>query len=236
MDRGMVFFDVDGTLTDTPASWRIGALRLLERNRLHLGDVDADTWYESWAEAARRHFERFMGGEISFVDQGRERMREIFEAAGLEIADDVADRELATYRADCYAHMPLYEEVIEVLDLLSDRPIGVITNGQIDQQVHKLRLHGLEDRFQPVVVSEMVGVPKPDSRVFAEAARRAGVAAERCLYVGDMLDVDARGARDAGMFGVWLNRTGQPADTDGLTVISTLRELPGVIEQWEQSL
>ncbi len=236
MDR-IVFFDIDGTMTDTPAAWRAGAAALLERGRHILGDMDFEDFYELWSDRSRHHFERFMRGEISYVDQGRHRMRDLFASAGGTICDEDADTELARYRADCDANLGLYDDVLPCLEALSDRPMGVITNGQLIQQRRKLEIHDLLKWFDPVLVSEEVGVPKPAPEVFHEAARRAALPPERCLYVGDWLDIDALGAREAGMYGVWIRRDGQPAcDQCPVAVIETLADLPDLVAEWETTL
>ena len=43
------------------------------------------------------------------------------------------------------------------------------------------------------------GVGKPDARIFRRACEVLGPAPAEAAYVGDELDVDARGARDAGL-------------------------------------
>jgi putative hydrolase of the HAD superfamily len=51
------------------------------------------------------------------------------------------------------------------------------------------------------------------------------------VHVGDRLDVDAEGARDAGLHGVWLDRSGcgtLPLDA-GISVIGRLADLPALI-------
>jgi putative hydrolase of the HAD superfamily len=245
MDR-IVFFDIDGTMTDTPTAWRAGAAALLERARHVLGEVDFETFYQLWSDRSRHHFERFMRGEISYVDQGRYRMRDLFASAGATITDEDADTELAQYRADCDASLGLYDDVLPCLDALAEKRLGVITNGQLIQQRRKLEIHQLLRRFDPVLVSEEVGAPKPAAAVFLEAARRAKLPPERCLYVGDWLDIDALGARDAGMYGVWLRRDGPfdsaqdlrqeiPEDCPA-AVIETLAELPALVAEWETTL
>jgi putative hydrolase of the HAD superfamily len=178
-----------------------------------------------------------MRGEISYVDQGRYRMRDLFASVGGTISDEEADTELAQYRADCDASLGLYDDVLPCLEALSDRPMGVITNGQLIQQRRKLEIHDLLKWFDPVLVSEEVGVPKPAPEVFHEAARRADLPPERCLYVGDWLDIDALGARDAGMYGVWIRRDGQEVPEDcPVRIIQTLGELPGLVTEWENQL
>ncbi len=80
------------------------------------------------------------------------------------------------------------------------------------------------------------GVGKPDRRVFTEACRLLGTAPARTVYVGDELEVDALGARSAGLRGVWLDRPGArrggPALEDvevaraaGVLVVGSLSEL-----------
>lgn len=81
------------------------------------------------------------------------------------------------------------------------------------------------------------GSGKPDPRVFAEACRRLGTDPARTAYVGDELDVDARGALAAGLVGVWLDRPGtrrggpHPEDpasarASGVHVVHGLADLP----------
>ncbi|MGC2290113.1 MAG: HAD family hydrolase [Thermoplasmata archaeon] len=54
-------------------------------------------------------------------------------------------------------------------------------------------------RLAHVIASTDVGACKPDPRIFAEAARRAGVLASEVLHVGDSWRWDVEGARGSGM-------------------------------------
>jgi len=54
--------------------------------------------------------------------------------------------------------------------------------------------------FDAVVISGEVGIEKPDPGIFARAARRLNVPAERSLMVGDDRETDLSGARQAGAF------------------------------------
>lgn len=55
-----------------------------------------------------------------------------------------------------------------------------------------------------VVDSHIVGVEKPDPAIFAFALDALGLPAERCLYVGDSVHFDVRGALAAGIPGIHL--------------------------------
>jgi len=49
-----------------------------------------------------------------------------------------------------------------------------------------------------VLLSSVFGRRKPDPTIYLEAARRAGVEPGRCAYVGDNLNRDVTGTREAG--------------------------------------
>jgi FMN phosphatase YigB (HAD superfamily) len=61
-----------------------------------------------------------------------------------------------------------------------------------------LKADGLEAYFKSVMLSSVYGRRKPHPSIYLEAARRAGVEAAECAYVGDNLKRDVTGTRDAG--------------------------------------
>jgi putative hydrolase of the HAD superfamily len=60
----------------------------------------------------------------------------------------------------------------------------------------------------------VVGVEKPDPRIFRLGLRAAGVGAAEAVYVGDLYSVDVLGARTAGLDGVLLDPHGFWAPRD----------------------
>jgi putative hydrolase of the HAD superfamily len=81
--------------------------------------------------------------------------------------------------------------------------LGVVSNsdGRVEQA---LRAAGLRQYFDVVVDSALVGVEKPDPRIFQAALTALGVAPEETLYVGDLYEIDVIGARAAGIEAVLL--------------------------------
>ena len=71
-----------------------------------------------------------------------------------------------------------------------------------------LRQVGLADAFEFVIDSQDVGIEKPDPRIFALATERLELHPEECAYVGDILTIDAEGARAAGYGSVLLDAYG----------------------------
>jgi putative hydrolase of the HAD superfamily len=85
----------------------------------------------------------------------------------------------------------------------------VVTNGTVAQQERKLRHTGLDKEVAGWVVSEGVGLRKPDPAIFRLAAERAGHSLDGATMIGDSAEADVGGARGAGVPSVWLHR-GRP--------------------------
>jgi HAD superfamily hydrolase (TIGR01509 family) len=88
---------------------------------------------------------------------------------------------------------------------------------------------GVRDGLEFVVDSHVVGVEKPDPRIFAIALERLGVAPDRALYVGDILSVDREGSQDAGMHFTLIDPYGDYAPP-GVAAIASIGELPAHLQ------
>ena len=77
-------------------------------------------------------------------------------------------------------------------------PVAVVSNseGQLQTLFDNL---GIGDAFDLVIDSHLVGVEKPDPRIFAPVLARFGVAAADALHLGDTFATDVVGARAAGL-------------------------------------
>lgn len=88
---------------------------------------------------------------------------------------------------------------------------------------------GLSDFFQHVVESAVVGVRKPDSRIFELGVAALQLPASEVLVVGDSIDKDILPARKAGCRTAWLKGEGwtdTPADEQAAhRVITDVAEL-----------
>lgn len=75
---------------------------------------------------------------------------------------------------------------------------------------------GLGGELDFVIDSGLVGVEKPDPKIFHLGLERAGVAAHEAVYVGDLYSVDVLGSRAAGLGAILLDPRGLwgPRDCD----------------------
>ena len=199
----MIFFDIDGTLLDNETAQTSAALALY-RQTPRLQDLYAEAEFPGiWNRVTETCFLRYTAGRITFQEQRQERLREILKKS---LDETAVNAMLKTYLKAYEDHWQLYPDVIPLLERYKDTPKGIISNGDRDQQRRKLEKTGIDPYFEVVVVSDDIGVFKPDPGIFEHAARLAGKAPSQCWYIGDRVDTDAKAAKDAGMTGVWINR------------------------------
>jgi len=140
------------------------------------------------------------------------------EALGVPAAErpPILDALHAHNRADCLWRV-VEPDTQAVLAALAGRgfTLGVVSNadGRIEGDLGRL---GLAAHFATVVDSHVVGVEKPDPRIFALALERLGAEASAAVYVGDVFAIDVLGARRAGLRAVLVDVLGcYPGPVDG---------------------
>lgn len=119
-------------------------------------------------------------------------------------------------------------DAVSALARLRDAGIaaGVISNSNGTVR-STLDAGGLTPYLDFVLDSSVVGVEKPDRRIFELALREAGVAAHEAVYVGDLYSVDVLGARGAGLDAILLD----PADLWGPRDCRRARGLHEAVDQ-----
>lgn len=119
---------------------------------------------------------------------------------------------------------------LRVLKVLKERrPMVLVSNfyGNIATVLHEFGLDGI---FDSIVESAVVGVRKPDPRIFSLGVEALGMKPEDVTVVGDSYDKDIVPARKAGCNTVWMKGEGwtddEPEDmTAADMTIGTLEEL-----------
>jgi putative hydrolase of the HAD superfamily len=81
--------------------------------------------------------------------------------------------------------------------------LGIVSNsdGRVEEA---LEAAGLRQYFDAVIDSALIGVEKPDPRIFQAALAALDVQPDEALYVGDLYQVDVVGARAAGIEAILL--------------------------------
>jgi YjjG family noncanonical pyrimidine nucleotidase len=219
-----IFFDADDTLFDYPRAER-AALRACHREfglRIELKIL---------VEAYRRHNrDMWQAFERSETDQATlrvERFRRL--AAEFNIPNLPLDR-ISTFYLEALSGQPqlMPGALATVRALAKEFSLALVTNGIAAVQRRRFAASPITQYFQAVLISEEVGIAKPDPRIFAPALQKIGVEACDVLYVGDSVTSDMAAARNAGMDFCWFNpgRVPVPIGHAPAFIITALKELP----------
>jgi beta-phosphoglucomutase-like phosphatase (HAD superfamily) len=173
-----IIFDCDGTLADTmPLHWRAWQV-ITARHRLHLPE---DRFYA-------------LGGVPS---------RDILKMLSHE--QGIAIDHLAVAREKEAEYLPLIAQVEPINTVVGVArsnygkiPLAVASGGTRKIIGQVLEHLGIRHLFKAIVTSEDVVNQKPAPDIFLEAARRIGVAPNRCLAYEDT-DLGMEAIRAAGM-------------------------------------
>jgi putative hydrolase of the HAD superfamily len=99
---------------------------------------------------------------------------------------------------------------MEALERLRSRGLrlAIVSNaeGQVENDARRF---GLAPFFDTIIDSHIVGVAKPDPRIFQIALERLGVAPDEVRYAGDIYSIDMLGARAAGIEGALIDQHGR---------------------------
>ncbi len=169
-------------------------------------EMGVPTTPESFREAefaARGHLERVVEEGAAGTEEHvwREYFVTLFRECGVPdgVVEEIGERIRAAHRDEhLWSHVA--EDTGPALERLRREGyrLGVVSNA--DGRVEALLTQtGLHEHFEFVLDSHVVGVEKPDPRIFRAATDRLGVEPGRCLYVGDLYQVDVVGARAAGL-------------------------------------
>ncbi|GAB3188583.1 HAD family hydrolase [Nesterenkonia suensis] len=223
-----MLFDVDDTLVDLRSAMRSAFRELasahLRRERVVWEPAAWEAAESSFCEDAGQQYARYLAGELSFWGQRVARVRDAYRAAGSAVPD--AEGLIAwedEYERVVRQRWRPFDDVPEALARLRSAGVAVaaVTNNVASYQREKLSIAGLEG-FDVVVGTDTVGAVKPAPEIFLEGARRLGLDAQQCAYVGDDPWADGVGAQDAGLESVLVDRRGTVEAPDGVTKVATV--------------
>ena len=116
--------------------------------------------------------------------------------------------------------------------LAADYCIGLLTNGAPDLQREKIAASGLGSFFQAIAVSGEYGIGKPKPEIFHRLLAELGTKPSEAVMVGNSLERDILGARNAEVFSVWLKVPGseEHAAVEPDRTITALAELSSLLK------
>jgi putative hydrolase of the HAD superfamily len=235
----VILFDLDDTLFAHTEAVANGLARHMQLSGCSKAIEDPGAAYTIWRELEERHYSSHLRGEVGFQEQRRLRACDFALSFGLSITNDnEADAWFEQFLVEYRQAWSLYDDVVPALNSLTEEipgvRFGIITNGEKTISWEKIHALNLSERMENTVISGEFGFTKPDRRIFEYACKLFSTDANEVMYIGDRLETDAIGALEAGLTGVWLDRTGTGASSKSelkmIPVIRSLEELPTLVK------
>ncbi|MCB0012009.1 MAG: YjjG family noncanonical pyrimidine nucleotidase [Anaerolineales bacterium] len=219
-----LLFDADGTLFDFARAEESALAQTCQTLGIDFQPAHAEA-YRRINVAAWHAFEQ---GELSLTDLRSIRFARFFAEFGLE-GDPLAtsDQYIAFLGQ---GHYLLDGAEALIAGVTGRYDLALITNGISHVQRPRLAASPLANSFNPVVISDEIGVAKPDPAYFDYAFGQMGwPAREDVLIIGDSLTSDMRGGQNYGVDTCWFNPEGKaaPADLAITYEVRSLGELAG---------
>lgn len=212
-----VIFDLDQTLLDRSTSlknfihWQTNFLQLVPEDQK--------------SDFINRFIELDANGSV-WKDRVYAQLIQEFE-----IKEYSVNELLQIYIQDFNKFSTSFLDVEETIKKLNRNGIklGLISNGKTPFQEHNFRALGIHCYFQSVLVSEAVGLRKPDPAIFQLACEQLAVKVDEAIFIGDNYEVDIEGGRDAGLHAIYFKSDLNDGSIDQ-TPISTFKQLLKYLE------
>ncbi len=224
-----IFFDLDHTLWDFETNSKEALTELADKHKLiERGIPSLDSFLSEYFAINERLWEDYRKNIISKETLRNDRFHQAlkkYEIDDIQLATAIGNDyvAIAPYKTNLFPHS------IEVLEYLKNKySLYIITNGFEEVQHLKLSNSKLSHYFSEVITSEKSGFKKPDKRMFHFSLSLANARYETSIMIGDSLEADILGAKNAGMHQVYFNPEAKVHSEDITHEIKSLKELIGI--------
>lgn len=196
----LLIFDADGTLFDFARAERHAFFKTAEDFSADFTEAEYGL-YEKINKAIWKEMEL---GEIDQETLKAERFRRFFNKLGKDVDAGLFSK---AYLHNLSRAGFLFDGAEDLMKRLEGRfRMVLLTNGLTSVQEYRLGTSSVRPYFEELVISESVGVSKPDPRIFEHAFSSIGYSGkDKALIIGDSLTSDIKGGINFGIDTCWFN-------------------------------
>jgi len=190
-----------------------------------IGLPSAAIFIETYTRNNHRLWADYHTGKISKTELRETRFKKTFLDLGVE-PKSIPLKFEDDYVMICPTKTNLFPHAHETLRYLKDKyTLHLISNGFKESSELKVGNANIGGYFQHFIISEIVGVNKPDPAIFEHALNLAGAEKHESLMIGDSLEADVYGAINFGMDAIYFNPFNAPKPDDVPLQVNHLKEL-----------
>lgn len=228
-----LFIDLDNTLYDFSGNSReayIVVYNLLDYDRWFRS---FEHYYEIYEEYNLRLWALYAEGKITKEHLNAERYSHPLRVVGAPDPEAIG----AQFWDEAMKRLPLGSRLMphakEILTYLRPKyKMYILSNGFTELQSRKMQSAGIAHYFDGMILSEDIGVNKPNPAIFTHALQVAESTAEESLMIGDNYEVDIEGAQRVGIDQVFYNISKKDLNTEHpqpTFTITSLLELKAIL-------
>ncbi len=196
----VLFIDLDNTLYDFSTNSREAYRTVYDLLEYARWFDSFEHYYEIYEEYNLRLWALYAEGKVTKGQLNAERYSHPLRVVGVADADAIG----TTFWDEAMKRLPLGSRLMpyarEVLEYLRPQyKMYILSNGFTELQSRKMQSADIARYFDGVVLSEDIGINKPNPAIFEYALRVADVAPSKALMIGDNFEVDIEGAYKAGI-------------------------------------
>ncbi|MGB7528957.1 YjjG family noncanonical pyrimidine nucleotidase [Sphingobacterium cellulitidis] len=226
-DKKHLFFDLDHTIWDFDRNAEETLHELYYRYSFDdlFNSPTSNQFIATYTENNHRLWNLYHHGKIDKPTLRKLRFADTFSQLGVdpELFPLAFEEE---YLEICPTKKNLFPNAHETLTYLKDKyTLHLISNGFKEACEKKLEHSNLAPYFETIVISEIVGINKPDIRIFQHALNNGKANKTEAVMIGDNLDADVRGAQNAGLEAIFFNPFELEKPDDVNHMIKDLKEL-----------
>lgn len=215
----VLFIDLDNTLYDFTGNSREAYRAVYDLLGYGRWFANFEHYYSIYEEYNLQLWALYAEGKITKEQLNKERYTHPLHVMGVQDAESIG----AHFWEEAMQRLPLGSRLMpyarEILEYLRPRyRMYILSNGFTELQSCKMRSAGIDGYFDGVILSEDIGVNKPNPEIYYHALHVAGVDASDALMIGDNFEVDIEGAHRVGMDQVYYNIEGS-TNKDGYLMI-----------------
>ena len=221
-----IFFDLDHTIWDFDKNAEETLHELFVIHRLkETGLESPELFIETYTRNNHRLWAQYHVGEITKDELREARFKTTFLELGLH-PDVIPVGFEDEYVKLCPTKTNLFAGAREVLEYLQSKyTLHLISNGFRESTEIKIEGSNIGGYFQNIVISEVIGINKPDKAIFQYALDLAGATKDESIMIGDSIEADVRGALNFGIDAIYFNPHYAPKPDDVKVQVSNLLEL-----------
>ncbi len=197
MKYKVLFIDLDDTLWDFKQNSYEAFGDVYEANGLGRYFRSFDAFFQMYMKRNQELWADYHKALVTKAELQKERFEYPFAQVGIH-EPELSAKIGAEFLQQTTTKKGLLPNAIELLEYLHTKySLTILSNGFAEVQYQKMDNTGLSKYFEHVVLSEHVGVQKPNIKIFEHALKLNNCQPQEVLMIGDNYEVDILGAQNA---------------------------------------